>query len=191
MSDFLDSRGDVAQWQALLREAGRLRGIELDEELESYLVFTLMRWLRRPEMAQRVLALEFLEALQQQARQRDERLRDVGDQCLLFSGLFPQRAERRRVRISYYVDLGRGAYRNLSEGIGELARLFGRLAEEFVPAMDVLQSIRAVGGEPSGMTALQALELWSDTGSQTARAELSRHGAVEPIIMSEAPSRRH
>ncbi len=190
MKEFIDLGGDVAQWQQLLREAAELRGIELDEELESYLVFTLMRWLRRPEMAQRVLALEFLEAFQQRARQREESLRDVGDQCLLFSGLFPRRAERRRVRVSYYVDLGRGAYRNLAEGIGDLARLFGRLAEEFVPAMDVLQGIRAVGGEPSGMTALQAQELWSDTGSRAARDELARHCAVEPIVLP-GNRRRH
>ncbi len=189
MSDFIDLGSDMAQWQELLREAEALSGIELDEELESYLVFTLMRWLRRPDMAQRVLALDFLEALQQQARLRDESLRDVGDQCLLFSGLFPRRAERRRVRVSYYVDLGRGAYRNLAEGIGDLARLFGRLAEEFVPAMDVLQSIRAVAGESSGMTALQAHELWSDTGSRAARAELSRHSSAEPVL--SAGKRRH
>ncbi len=188
MSDFIDVTGDIAQWQKLLHEAGEHSGVELDEELESYLVFLLMRYLKRPDMAQRVMALEFLEALQQDRRQREESLREVGDQCLLYSGLFPQRAERRRVRVSYYVELGRGAYRSLADNLNELAQLFGRLAEEFVPAMDVLQGIRAVGGEASGLTPLQAHELWSDTGSRAARAELRRLGGVEPILA--AGSRR-
>ncbi|HHJ19930.1 MAG TPA: hypothetical protein ENJ84_08960, partial [Gammaproteobacteria bacterium] len=88
MNDFIDVTGDIAQWQKLLREAGEHSGVELDEELESYLVFMLMRYLKRPDMAQRVMALEFLEALQQDRRQREESLREVGDQCLLYSGLF-------------------------------------------------------------------------------------------------------
>ncbi len=190
MTEILEPTGDVAQWQALVAEAEKHAGIRLDEELESYLVFTLMRWLRRPDMAQRILALEFLESFHQQAAQRSESLRDVGDQCLLFSGLFPQRAERRRVRVSYYVDLGRSAYRNLAEGLTELARLFERMAEEFVSAMDILQAIRAVAGEPVGLSPLQAHDLWSATGSVTARAELARHTGAQPIRLDE-PDRKH
>ncbi len=180
MSDILELRGDVAPWHALINEAEQHAGVQLDEELESYLVFTLMRYLREPAMTQRVLALEFLEALQQRAHRRDASLRDVADQCLLFSGLFPRRAERRRVRVSYYVDLGRSAYRNLATNLTALARLFGRMAEEFVPAMDTLQAIRAVAGESSGMTMLQAWELWQDTASQQAWAEIQRQTGAHP-----------
>ncbi len=190
MSEILELSGDVAQWHALVEEAEQHAGVHLDEELESYLVFTLMRYLRRPDMASRVLALDFLESFHQQARVRSESLRDVGDQCLLYSGLFPRRAERRRVRVSYYVDLGRSAYRNLADGLSELARLFERMAEEFVSAMDILQAIRAVGGQEIGLGALQAHELWADTGSATARAELARHTGAQPIRLDD-PERRH
>ncbi len=191
MSEILEPTGDVAQWHELVIDAEKHAGVRLDEELESYLVFTLMRYLRRPELAQRVLALDFLESFQQQARQRRESLRDVGDQCLLFSGLFPRRAERRRVRVSYYVDLGRSAYHNLADNLSELARLFGRMAEEFVSAMDVLQAIRTVGGQPGGLTALQAHDLWADTGSRSARAELARHTGAQPIAPGKDRDRRH
>lgn len=192
MSDILDMSGNVSQWHALINEAGELAGVRLDEELESYLVFTLMRYLREPAMAQRVLALDFLEALQQHTRRRDASLRDVADQCLLFSGLFPRRAERRRVRVSYYVDLGRSAYRNLADNLSELARLFGRMAEEFVPAMDTLQAIRAVAGESSGMTTLQAWELWQDTASTRAWAEVvDRTGAFPAPVDDDDEAARH
>lgn len=189
--EFVNPSGNVAQWQELVHEAATHAGVRLDEELESYLVHTLIRYLRRPEMAQRVLALDFLEAFQQQASQRDDSLRDVGDQCLLFSGLFPQRAERRRVRVSYYVDLGRSAYRNLADSLNDLARLFERMAEEFVAAMDTLQAIRRIGGQPSGLTLLQAHDLWNDTGSRSARAELARHTGAHPVRTGKDPERRH
>ena len=191
MSEILEPTGDVAQWHSLVIDAEKQAGVQLDEELESYLVFTLMRYLRRPDMASRVLALDFLESFHQQASRRSESLRDVGDQCLLYSGLFPQRAERRRVRVSYYVDLGRSAYRNLAEGLSELARLFERMAEEFVSAMDILQAIRTVGGQPVGLSAIQAHDLWADTGSATARAELARHTGALPIRLEGDPERKH
>ena len=57
MRRILEQPGNISQWQALVAEAEELSGVQLGEELESYLVFTLMRYLRRPDMAQRILAL--------------------------------------------------------------------------------------------------------------------------------------
>ncbi len=182
MSEILDQPGNVAQWQTLVFEAEQLCGVELDEELESYLVFTLMRYLRRPEMAQRILAIDFLEACQQNDPQRSESLRNVGDQCLLFSGLFPRRAERRRVKVSYYVDLGRSAYRNLADSLHSMTKLFAQLAEEFVAAMDTLQAIRVMADRTNGLTPLQSYELWSDTQSRMAYREVTQKSAGSPVI---------
>ena len=184
MRKILDQPGDMSQWQALVAEAEEISGVQLDEELESYLVFTLMRYLRRPEMAQRILALDFLEALQSSRQQRSQVLRDVGDQCLLFSGLFPRRAERRRVRVSYYVDLGRSAYQNLAESLTKTAHLFAHLADEFVAAMDTLQAIRVIGQQDTGLLPAEAYELWQDTASQQAYEQLLRQTGGQPVLVS-------
>jgi hypothetical protein len=186
MRKILDQPGNMSQWQALVAEAEALCGVQLDEELESYLVFTLMRYLRRPEMAQRILALDFLEAFQQSHPQRNETLRDVGDQCLLFSGLFPRRAERRRVRVSYYVDLGRSAYQNLADNLTKTAYLFAHLAEEFIAAMDTLQAIRVIGQGDSGLLPVEAYELWQDTASRQAYEQLLRQSGGQPVLMSRS-----
>jgi hypothetical protein len=172
MSRIFAQPGNVAQWQALVHDAAQHSGIQLDEELESYLVFTLMRYLRRPDMAQRIMALDFLDAMQQDEPGRSGSLRDVGDQCLLYSGLFPRRAERRRVRAGYYVELGRSAYQNLADSLQNMAHLFARLAEDFVTAMDALQSIRVMADQSNGLTALQSYELWEATDSRIARQAL-------------------
>ena len=83
------------------------------------------------------------------------------------------------------MDLGRSAYRNLASNLSQLARLFGRMAEEFVPAMDTLQAIRAVAGEPSGMTAMQAYELWQDTASSQAWADVVRQTGARPAPVAD------
>ncbi|MDY6978308.1 MAG: hypothetical protein SV201_00390 [Pseudomonadota bacterium] len=162
----------LSQWHTLVSEAEQAVGVTLEPELESYLVFTLMRYLNRPEMAQRVLALDYLEAAHCQGREQQERLRDVGDQCLLYSGLFPRRAERRRVRVSYYVDLGRSAYHHLGSSGIPLSALYAELAQTFVLAMDILQAIRNLRREQQ-LDPLGSLELWQDTGSNVARQALS------------------
>jgi hypothetical protein len=192
MRRILDQPGNISQWQALVAEAEALSGVQLDEDLESYLVFTLMRYLRRPEMTQRILALDFLEAFQQSHPQRNEALRDVGDQCLLFSGLFPRRAERRRVRVSYYVKLGRSAYQNLADSLSKTADLFAHLAEEFIAAMDTLQAIRVLGQQTTGLLPAQAYELWQDTASRQAYAELMRQTGGQPVLLPRGQkSTRH
>ncbi len=162
------------EWHNLVNEAQQSAGIQLDEELESYLVFLLMRYTDKPEMAASVLALDYLEGANTLGQVRQDRMRDVGDQCLLYSGLFPERAERRRVRISYYVDLGRSAYHTAADATQQtLSQLFSSLASRFVHVMDTLQAMRGINGETPQLSPIMAFELWQDTGSKQARQNLS------------------
>lgn len=165
MSDLVLEPTATAQWHSLVSEAEARCAKQLDETLESYLVFLLMRFTGRPTLATAIMAREFLEGLTAPGRQGHDRLRDVGDQCLLYSGLFPRRAERRLVRVSYYVDLGRAAYSHLAEDRAPgSAALYSRLAHSFVALMEVLQAMSHLTGAPA-LDLLQAIELWHDTGS--------------------------
>src|SRR5437016_2911471 len=96
-------------WQDVVKNAEDRCSISLKEELEAYLVSLLVRYTNKPEVAKQVLATAFMEALQRRANQRNVSLQHVGDQCLLFAGLFPRVAEKRHVKINYFVDLGRSA----------------------------------------------------------------------------------
>lgn len=159
----------TAQWRAIVHEAQAAADRHLDEDLESYLVFLLMRFTDRPEMVKAVLALEFLSGLASLGTLRRERLRDVGDQCLIYSGLFPRQAERRCVNLGYFVGMGRSAYQELSDVMQyQHSELFAQLARAFVVLMDILQMIRELGqGRPS-LDPLLAMESWSETGSRYA-----------------------
>ncbi len=168
---------DLAQWHALVAEAQQACDCNLEESLESYLVFLLMRFADRPELARKIMALEFLQAQQTDPRQADN-LRDVGDQCLLFSGLFPQIAEKRMVRVSYFVNIGRSAYGQLSSLVDRQGeRLFSNLAGGFVAIMDVLHAMRGLSGTPA-LQPLAAAELWADTGSRSAWDTLTEAGSL-------------
>jgi hypothetical protein len=127
------------------------------------------------------MAEDFLGSQSLQGTNRIDRLRDVGDHCLLFSGLFPQLAERRLVQISYFVNIGRSSYRQLADVMDRgWARVYGNLSDTFVVLMDVLHAMRGLGGEPL-LTPIQALELWQETGSQRSYRQVCADGHVLPL----------
>ena len=178
----------TAQWQALVQAAGADCGTRLDEPVEAYLVFMLMRFAGRPDVGRRALAIDFLEASQEPERQAD-RLRDTGDECLLVCGLFPQRARRRRVSFRYYVDLGRGAYGTLARsGRGSVTEPFGALAAGFVRLMEVLQAMRA-RAPGQGLSPLDAAEVAVETGARGAWERVQPDGAE--LVPDRGGHRRH
>lgn len=180
MSELILEGTSTEHWQRLVHEAAEAATRELDETLESYLVLLLSRTLRDAQALHRVMAVEYLEGLLATGQLRSMKLREVGDHCLLLAGLFPQRAERRLVRVGYFVELGRGAYRELSEALSQgTARLYGELAQAFVALMEVLQAMRELGGEPC-LSPLNAVELWQDTGSPRALRNLERYTQALP-----------
>ncbi|MEJ2439367.1 MAG: hypothetical protein P8047_02325 [Gammaproteobacteria bacterium] len=184
MTRLLVERQATAQWHELVKEAEAFNGVSLDEELESYLVFLLIRYTGKPELATKVMALDYLQGAQTMGSERREKMRDVGDQCLLYSGLFPKRAEKRRVRVSYYVDLGRTAYQNVAEAAqAAMAEMFANLAESFISLMDTLQAMRSMHQQQDELDPIHAFELWQETGSQRARSVLEKSTRATPLVI--------
>ncbi|MGD8926440.1 MAG: hypothetical protein PVG20_06305 [Thioalkalispiraceae bacterium] len=177
MSEVEMEKTAFAQWHELVKEAEEYNGVNLDEELESYLVFTLMRYTQQPELVSKIIALEYLNGAQASGSERQERMRDVGDQCLLFSGLFPHHAKRRNVKISYYVNIGKTAYHTLAELTQQaLADMYTNLSNSFVELMDTLLAIRNMHSGPTPLEPLMAYELWQDTRSKQAQHAFSDGG---------------
>ena len=188
MSTLVLEPTSTAQWQALVCEAELAANRQLDETLQSHLVFTLMRFTQRPELANSVMALEFLDAVQQNGQHQHERLRDVGDKCLLVSGLFPQTAKRRLVSIGYFVNLGRTAYQQLHD---KIHGFYGQLASDFIPMMDVLHAIRELNKESHQLDLLDAFELWDETGSQYALERINTASSGGLAIKTGIINHRH
>jgi hypothetical protein len=192
MSFTIQPGTSTAQWHSLVTEAEAEVGIRLDEEVESYLVFLLMRFTSRPEIADSILALDYLHSLQGTKQVQKENMREVGDKCLLFAGLFPKRAEKRLVKISYYVDLGRSAYHHVAgHSMTALSALFAHLAQEFVAVMDTLQAIQQINPDNRlQLSPIEAAELLQDTGSRQAKRAMGDY-SDGTLIMSNSSNSSH
>ena len=184
MSELVIHTSATAEWLSLVSEAESAAALHLDEEMQSYLVFLLMRFTESPELAASVLAVEYLQSMHARGRVGHDQLRNVGDKCLLYSGLFPERAERRRVSISYFVDLGRSAYQQLSDRLEHgAAAMYHQLANAFVSLMDVLQTMRTLGDRANQLDPVHAFELWRHTGSQAALRILRDRTQATPLFI--------
>lgn len=172
----------IAQWHALITEAEEVYGQCLHEDLESYLVFLLQRFIQKPEFVGQILGLEYLKSCHYFSQEKQGKLRDVGDACLLFAGLFPESAAKRNVSVSYYVDLGRTAYSNLAdllENTTSFAELYVELGIHFVAMMDLLHCMRELGGERFQLLPELAKQLWQETGSPHALAVLRNYQLID------------
>jgi hypothetical protein len=170
----LTSHSPLILWKDVIKFAENRCSITLHEDLETYLISLLMRYTNKPEVAHQIFATSFLEAMQLRQNQRNLSLQTVGDGCLLFAGLFPHAAEKKHVKISYFVDLGRSSYASIS---GRESDLYCLLALRFVTLMDVLQTIQ----HNAQLLPLQAYEQWNEVGSQHALQLLQAYTKGIPV----------
>lgn len=163
MTEILTGRTATELFQDLVREGQQRAHAALDEDTESYLVFALMRHLRDAPLAHRIMALEYLETLLNAGTLREQQLRDVGDRCLLIAGLYPELAERRRVSLRYFVDLGQVAYDQLAHQAREVwSTLYAHLARRFAQLVRVLVEIRGISGDWQGLSLFDRHDLVTD-----------------------------
>lgn len=168
----------VALWHDIIHEAEAACSMTLREELEAYLVFLMMRYTTKPEIANRIVATDILQGLKLSRNERESALQEVGDTCLIFSGFFPKLAEKRLIKLSYFVNIGQTAYDIISK---KRSDIYHSLAHQFVGLMDVLQSIRLYSHAHPDLLPIQAYELWNDTGSQRALSVLKQYTDCTPI----------
>ncbi|MEE9452315.1 MAG: hypothetical protein V3V61_06125 [Gammaproteobacteria bacterium] len=158
---------DTSQWHALVNEAQMVRSCTLAEDLESYLVFLLMRFMEQPKIASSVLAVDFIDGISAVGKARYDKLRDLGDKSLLFSGLFPDLAKKKRVNVNYFVEIGQSAYSTLSFNSEQnMAELFSALCNDFLTLRSVLQAMRELSIRKAMDLPESMLGLWQTMPSE-------------------------
>lgn len=175
----------TAQWHKLITDAQHECGIQLDLPIESYLVHTLINYTQRPEITARIFAIDYLLAQHEQGRTRNLQLREIADQCLLYAGLFPQHAKRRHVSPSYYVDIGRSAYSDLSNDDNAWSDVYADLSQNFVTLMDTLLAIHHIDSKQADdyiLDPMLALKTWQQTQSKQALKMLQQQTQSSNII---------
>lgn len=134
----------TAGWQSLVIDAELYSGYDFDEDLENYLVLTLDHFTAEDGLSSSIIALDFLKAMHVSGQLGGNLLRQVGDQCLLLSGLFPECALRKNVSLSYFVTVGQQSYELIANNTATVLDpdLFLNLSDNFVGLMDVLHTMR-------------------------------------------------
>jgi hypothetical protein len=89
-------------------------------------------------------------------------------------------AEKRRVKISYFISLGRGAYHSISKQSDDV---YARLSQQFVSIMDILQTIRR--NTQQDLLPLEAYDLWNEVGSQRALKVLKKYSKATPVSVAD------
>lgn len=170
----------MALWYEIIHEAGTTCDISLRDELESYLVHLMMRYTSDPNIVRQMIAMDFMTGMNQRYRQKQRTLQEVGDHCLIISGLFPGLAKKRLVTLDYYVNIGRTSYSTISVSDHDL---YAGLSKDFVLLMDILQSLRCV--DYPDLLPLDAYELWLETGSKRALSLCKQYSQAVPWFFSK------
>jgi hypothetical protein len=184
----------VAEWHTLVNEAECMCGNYLAEDIENYLVWLLLRYTDHGDALSKSLASQYLQSHTSRSMQQ-ENLRDVGDICLILAGLFPERAVKLLVPITYFIELGRRAYNDLSvllqstHSQDALAQLYLELQQNFVELIETLHCMRELAGDDYELSLLQAEELWQYARSQHAMKIIRKH-TKGILIYSELKERK-
>lgn len=146
MSTFNANTTRLAEWRELVLEGQEKAGFRLTEAMENYVVVTLDAYTTEINLSSAVIAVDFLKNIHVTSTLTMQALRAVGDQCLILSGLFPNRAQRKNVSEQYFIQLGRNAYYVLS--FNHFAKsldrgLFFQLFDNFSDLTKVLSAMRA------------------------------------------------
>ncbi len=136
----------VSQWYELVKEAQKLSECELDENLQSYVVITLDKFTKDDSLISSIICLDFLESISDLSSSSQDKLRHIGDRCLLLSGLFPGHAKSMNLTASYFTDIGQGAYLTLAERaiLNYDPNLFHKLGKKFHEIADLISKMRTI-----------------------------------------------
>ena len=170
---------DAAGWHALVTRAEAQSQICLQPAVSGYVVALLWRFVGTPGADWSAASARLVDQYWRGATGDAANPCAVADQCLLFAGLFPDQAAEFRVPVTELVDVGAEAY--FEYGLREGQRFFLAMSDAFVPAMDVLQTMRAgdLGRPPLDL--LTVFQLWRDSGSHRAWELLQRRTSALPV----------
>lgn len=158
-------------WRDLIQGAETRSAIHLSPVYENYLAQLVCRFATQPDISRKIMALEWVTA----AKSREAaHLLQVGDECLLLAGLFPQWLTHRSLNLNYFIQLGQTAYGAVSQRTQDL---YAGLSRQFVVLTDVLFYVR----ETAVLTPYEAYARATDIGSAHALQVLASYEGITPF----------
>ena len=134
-----------AQWLDMIASAECHFGYQLTHSIKHYLVMTLQHYTSHLSLPHTIIGEEYLRAIAMQGSQQGADLRRMGDECLILTGLFPGKIQKKNVSLNYTINIGKQSYLQLSHNPQLHAAdpaVFHELEHHFVGLVDVLYMMR-------------------------------------------------
>ena len=169
------------------------RHLAVEDQTEHYVVNLLTLFSRSEELYDttaegrrlKPLVVMLSEALEARSEgDRNRGLQRLGDVSLFVAGFFAQSFARKLIDVDYHIAMGGRAYAALADAMSRgkgrvLGQVFGELANNFQPMVDVLNEVSETSYTHSDKDILRLYEVWLKTGSKRCYEILKRLG-VEP-----------
>ncbi|MFZ9036119.1 MAG: hypothetical protein ACO2ZM_08380 [Francisellaceae bacterium] len=125
----------------LVTEGEKNAGIFLDQDLQSFVVYALLRNIKNHQLKEFVFAQELLSAVNDM---NIKRLEIVLDHALIYAGMYPKRAVKAGLSEHYYCDIGISASEHLSichaKLRSSLARVYKQISWHFDELVCILKA---------------------------------------------------
>ena len=129
-----------AQWFQVLSDLQKETRVSLPAEIEHYLLMTLLYHTEQTSLLEACLSEHFFEALE--GRFVPAKWQEIGDKCLIISGIFPQWSQRRVRSEKFLHQMGKLGYRQASlQYFGAEKKIFSYLHEHFEPVTELLHQL--------------------------------------------------
>lgn len=172
-----------------VQDARRVRGVEVEEDTEFYIVNLLVDFLRTRRLLEvsgaRVdetpLAIRLLECRSGSGGERFVQLKHLADSTLYVLGFFAESLNRSTVDLRYYRGMGESAYRDLAVMGGWRSSeradpVFDELASKFEDCVELIGEVRE--GVPSHSEMLALYERYLETGDARLAERLRNMGVL-------------
>lgn len=172
----------------LVNEAVEERKIKTYPQIKSYLAEVMQHYLHTENLydqqdssgkrTRKTMTELYLTATQLGAKERVEKLKQLGDSSLYISGFFSDSFQRKIIDIDFYIDMGKMAFQSLAQDVDEdtFSKLFNDISEQFLGLVDVLSLISQKAKMTDEDNILRMMDVYAKTGSSLRGETLAEKG---------------
>jgi len=177
----------TSDWQAILNQAVHSQKSNIDEHIKGYIIHLLIYSSFQIQQKLSVKDIAIMDANLDLIKLETNILREIADKCLLYAGLFPEKALTHSDGIQYFTKLGQSAYQAIARRSTETNReIYEHLSHKFLEIIEILHELRELTTEDKYLDPINAMAIWEATGSQYAyKYLLSQCKAAIPMHITE------
>lgn len=123
----------VDKFSDMIVSLRRRTGYPIDYTVQTYLSYLLANYIDRPGFWKDPVALRYLEL------RSSHSAKELGDTCLVITGLFPEYGVRRGLGPEYYTNIGISSYDIAAQATG--SEILSRMSTEYVLISEFLNHI--------------------------------------------------